>query len=79
MFKFAKFASDESGAVTVDYIALTAVLIASVVALTTTVGDGIIGSTTTLVEDLKDQVKCDQAGGDDNTGGSSSSTFGNSC
>lgn len=79
MFKFAKFASDESGAVTVDYIALTAVLIASVVALTTTVGDGIIGSTTTLVEDLKDQVNCDQAASDDNTGGSSSSTFGNSC
>jgi len=78
MFKLAKFASDERGAVTVDYIALTAVLLATAVALTTTVGGGIVGSTTTMVEDLKAQVNCGQSS-DDNTGGSSSSTFGNSC
>lgn len=78
MGKLAKFRSDERGAVTVDYIALTAVLIATAVALTTTIGDGIVGSTTTMIDELKAQVNCDQSG-DDNTGGSSSSTFGNSC
>lgn len=78
MFKQLKFLSDERGAVTVDYIALTAVLIATGIALTTTIGDGIVGTSTTLVDDLHSQVNCTQ-GGDDNSGGSSSSTFGNSC
>ena len=76
--KFRKFASDTSGAVAVDYIALTAVIIATGLALTTTVGEGIIGSSTTLVEELHKQTSC--AGGSDETsGGSSSSTFGNNC
>jgi len=77
--KFKKFAKDDSGAVTVDYIALTAVLIATVLALTTTVGGGIIGVSEELVENLHNQTNCVQGQNDDNTGGSSSSTFGNSC
>lgn len=78
MFKWSKFAKDERGAVTVDYIALTAVLIATVVALTSTVGEGIIGQSTTLIEELHNEVNC-QEGDETNSGGQSSSTFGNSC
>lgn len=77
--KLKKFAKDDSGAVTVDYIALTAVLIATGLALTTTVGTGIIGVSEELVENLRNEINCGDAGNDDNTGGSSSSTFGNSC
>ncbi len=77
--KLKKFAKDDSGAVTVDYIALTAVLLATGLALTTTVGEGIVGVSEELVENLHNQTNCTQGSGDENSGGSSSSTFGNSC
>lgn len=76
--KFKNFAADTRGAVTVDYIALAAVLIATMLAFTTTVGEGIVGSSETLVETLHSH-SCGQGSDTENSGGSSSSTFGGNC
>lgn len=53
MFKFLKtFRADQNGAVTVDWVVLTAAVVGLGVAAVATVSDGIDTATNTLVNDL---------------------------
>jgi Flp pilus assembly pilin Flp len=50
---FKSFKNDESGAVTVDWVVLTAAIVGLGMVVMTTVGDGIEGLGTAIVSDLE--------------------------
>ena len=50
---FTKFANDESGAVTVDWVVLTAALVAIAIAVVTLISDGVETASNGINDNLK--------------------------
>ncbi len=56
LFKLAKFAKDESGAVTVDWVVLTAAIVGLGAVVMTTVSGGVTSLASEIVTELTDTL-----------------------
>ncbi len=56
LFKMKKFAKDDSGAVTVDWVVLTAAIVGIAIAMTSIIRGGVMGAATEISNALTAQL-----------------------